>query len=208
MNSYSSPEHRQGAALDDDALDQVFRSARTFKHWLPRAITDAEMRRIHDLARMPPTSANSNPARFVWVTSASARAKLAECVNESNRTKILAAPTVVIVGNETQFHLQLEKLMGPAGEKYRAHFEANEAARNETSLSSSTLQGAYLILAARALGFDCGPIGGFNRAAVNDTFFSGTTISANFLCCVGHGDPASLSSRLGRFEFDDVNSVI
>jgi 3-hydroxypropanoate dehydrogenase len=198
--SYKSP-------LGKAALDQLFLEARTFSNWLPQPVSDAEIKNIFDLVRMGPTSANSSPARFIWVKTPEAKEKLAACVNESNRSTIRTAPVVAIVAREANFHHHFDKLMAHAADKYRKHFAENDAARSETSLSGSTLQGAYLILAARALGFDCGPIGGFDREAVNAAFFDGTTISANFLCCIGHGDISSLMPRNGRFSFDDVNTI-
>ncbi|WP_066554646.1 malonic semialdehyde reductase [Croceicoccus bisphenolivorans] len=203
-----SNEGDRGAGIDDQAMDILFREARSYNGWLPFTLGEREARTIYDLARFGPTSTNGNPARFVWALSAEAKEKVAACVMEGNKAKVLSSGGVAIIGFDTEFHRHYEKLMPFAPEKYHAHFAANEQDRLDTAFRNSSLQGAYLMMAARALGYDCGPISGFNHDAMNAAFFEGTSVRANFICCIGRGDPASLMPRNPRFDFDEVNSVI
>ena len=155
---------------------------------------------------MAPTSANMQPARIVWVKSAEAKAKLADCVMEGNRAKVLAAPVTAVIGYDIDFHEELPWLFPHTDAK--SWFEGNEAGREEGAFRNSSLQGAYLMLAARALGLDCGPMSGFDPAAVNAAFFADEPRHrVNFICSVGYGDPASIFDRSPRPEFGRFNRI-
>jgi 3-hydroxypropanoate dehydrogenase len=190
------------AALPDHSLDQIFRSARTFNGWIDRPVEDATVREIYDLMKWGPTSANCSPARFVWVRSADGKAKLAGLAAEQNKAKILQAPVTVIIGRDLDFAAELPKLLPHAAEVMQQYFAAPGMAE-VTAMRNGTLQGAYLIIAARALGLDCGPMSGFDNAGVDKAFFSGTRIQSNFICSIGHGDPASVFPRNPRLSFDE-----
>ena len=191
------------AALSDPSLDQIFRSARTFNGWADRAVADANVREIYDLMKWGPTSANCSPARFVWVRSADGKATLAGLAAEQNKPKILAAPVTVIIGHDLDFAGKLPKLMPHAAEVMQKYFAAPGVAE-VTAMRNGTLQGAYLIVAARALGLDCGPMSGFDNAGVDKAFFSGTRIRSNFICSIGYGDPASVFPRNPRLGFEEA----
>ncbi len=190
------------APLDAAALDTLFTGARTFYSWAETPVADADLRRLYDLVALGPTSANGEPARFVFVRTPEAKERLAACVSAANAPKVRAAPVTVIVGMDLAFHDRLPELFPHADA--RAWFAGNDAAIRETAFRNSSLQGAYLILAARALGFDCGPMSGFDKAAVDAAFFAGTTIETNFLCSIGHGTAGALFPRLPRLAFDDA----
>ena len=185
------------------ALDQLFRSARTYYGWTDAPVDEAVLRELYELLKWGPTSANSCPARFVWVRSAEAKAELAEHAMDKNRPKILAAPVTVIIGNDLDFAEQLPKLMPHNAEAMQKAF-APAAMAEATAMRNGTLQGAYLIVAARALGLDCGPMSGFDNAGVDEAFFAGTRIRSNFICSIGHGDPASLFPRNPRLSFEEA----
>ena len=190
------------AALPDHSLDQIFRSARTFNGWIDRPVEDPTVREIYDLMKWGPTSANCSPARFVWVRSADGKAKLAGLAAEQNKAKILQAPVTVIIGHDLDFAAELPKLLPHAAEVMQQYF-AGPGLAEVTAMRNGTLQGAYLIIAARALGLDCGPMSGFDNAGVDEAFFSGTRIQSNFICSIGHGDPASVFPRNPRLSFDE-----
>jgi 3-hydroxypropanoate dehydrogenase len=183
-------------ALADAALDQLFRHARTPNDWVHEVITDETLHALYDLLKWGPTSANSSPARFVWVRSAEGKSRLAALAMDANRPKILAAPVTVIIGNDLDFHEQMPKMM--------QQWFSQPGVAEVTASRNATLQGAYLIIAARALGFDCGPMSGFDNAGVDQAFFAGTRIQSNFICCLGHGKPESVFPRNPRLSFDDA----
>lgn len=190
-------------ALTADALDQLFRSARTYYGWTDAPVDESVVRALYEVLKWGPTSANSSPARFVWVRSPQAKTKLAELAWERNRPKVLAAPLTVIIGNDLDFAEQLPKLMPHNAEAMQKAFAA-PAVAEATSMRNGTLQGAYLMLAARALGLDCGPMSGFDNAGVDQAFFAGTRIRSNFICSLGHGDPNSLFPRNPRLSFEEA----
>lgn len=193
--------------LTASALDQLFREARSYNGWLDQSVTDAEIAAIYELLKMGPTSANQSPARFVWVRSEEGKARLAQCTSEGNKAKILAAPVTVIIGYDLEFHEQLPWLFPHADA--RSWFTSSDALRRESAMRNATLQGAYLIMAARALGLDCGPMSGFDQEATTAAFFADQpNVRADFLCSIGHGDPASIFGRSPRPEFDVFNSVV
>jgi 3-hydroxypropanoate dehydrogenase len=191
------------AVLSDDSLDLIFRSARTFNDWLDRPVDDARVRDVYDLMKWGPTSANCSPARFVWVRSPEGKIKLAELAWERNRAKILQAPLTVIIGNDLDFAAKLPKLMPHNAEALQKAFTAS-GMTEATAMRNGSLQGAYLIIAARALGLDCGPMSGFDNAGVDREFFAGTNIQSNFICSVGYGVPASLFPRNPRLSFEEA----
>ena len=192
--------------LDDAALATLFTDARTHYGWNDTPVTDADLRRIFDLAILGPTAANAEPARFVFCRSAAAREKLAACVSPQNAAKVRAAPVTVIVGMDLAFHDRLPVLFPHADA--RSWFAGNEPAIRATAFRNSSLQGAYLLLAARALGFDCGPMSGFDPAAVDAAFFAGTAVETNFICSIGHGTTAGLFARLPRLAFDEAAQIV
>ncbi|OYY67884.1 nitroreductase family protein [Sphingomonas sp. 28-63-12] len=195
-----------GEKLSDSALDTIFRSARSYNGYLDQPVTEADCHAIWDLMKWGPTSANQMPARLIWCTSDAAKAKLAACASGTNAPKILAAPVTVILGNDEDFHEKLPELFPHANAK--AWFDGNLPLRQLSAMRNGTLQGAYFIIAARALGFDTGPMSGFDNAAVDAAFFADTPhIKSNFITTLGFGDPASIFDRLPRPAFDRFNSI-
>ena len=190
------------APLDTPALDQLFRTARTYNAFTGE-IDDATLHRLYELLKWGPTAANACPARFVFVRSPEAKAKLGPALDAGNREKTLAAPVTVIVGHDMAFYDKLPVLFPHTDA--RSWFAGRPEPVLETvAMRNGSLQGAYLILAARALGLDCGPMSGFNNAMVDEAFFAGTAIRSNFLVNLGHGDPASLFPRSPRLGFDEA----
>lgn len=192
--------------LDDAALDQLFRTARSYNGYLDTPVTHAQMNNIWELMKHGPTSANGLPARLVWVQSDEERAKLAALSMPANGEKIMSAPVTVIIGMDTQFYEQLPELFPHADA--RSWFAHNAPLAEATAFRNSSLQGAYFILAARALGLDTGAMSGFDNAAVDAAFFAGTTFKSNFISTLGVGDPASVFARSPRPGFDRFNTVV
>jgi|YNPNPStandDraft_1061719.scaffolds.fasta_scaffold23506_2 3-hydroxypropanoate dehydrogenase len=192
--------------LDDAALDQLFRNARTHNAWLDKPVPDSLLVELHDLMKWGPTSANCWPLRVVFVKSPAAKARLIPLLMEGNRAKTQAAPVTAILGMDMAFYEQLPRLFPHTDA--RAWFVGNDALIEATAFRNSSLQGAYFILAARALGLDCGPMSGFDAAAVDAEFFAGTTIKSNFLCNLGYGDPAGLFPRSPRPAFSEVCQIL
>ena len=192
--------------LSDTALDQLFREARTFNAWQDREVTDAQLHQLYDLLKFGPTSANSSPMRLVFVKSAEAKAKLSPFLSEGNRAKTMAAPVTAIVANDHAFHEKLPQLFPHADAK--SWFEGNQPLIDTTAFRNATLQGAYLILAARAVGLDCGPMSGFDNAGVDGAFFAGTSVKSNFLVNLGYGDASrDLFPRSPRLSFDEACTI-
>ncbi len=189
--------------LPASALDQLFRSARTPNDWVAEQIDDGTVHALYDLLKWGPTSANCCPARYVWVRSDEGKSRLAAVAMEANRPKIMAAPLTVIIGNDLDFPEMMPKLFPARGEMMRQMFR-QPGMTEVAAMRNGTLQGAYLILAARALGLDCGPMSGFDNAAVDREFFAGTRIQSNFICCLGHGKPESIWPRNPRLDFDEA----
>jgi 3-hydroxypropanoate dehydrogenase len=191
--------------LDSAGRDLLFNNARTHNGWTSEPVTDAQLRELFDLMKMAPTSANCSPARIVFVRTPEAKAKLAPALSAGNLDKTMAAPVTAIIGHDMAFHEHLPRLFPHADAK--SWFVGKEEHIATTAFRNGTLQGAYLILAARAVGLDCGPMSGFDNAKVDAAFFAGTTFKSNFLCNLGHGDPAKLFGRSPRFDFDDVCKI-
>ena len=191
--------------LADAALDQLFRTARTQNAFQDRPVEDSQLRALYDLLKWGPTAANSTPARFVFVKSAEAKQKLAPALSEGNLAKTLAAPVTVIVGYDVDFHEKLPYLFPHTDAK--SWFDGPREGRHEAAFRNGTLQGAYLMMAARALGLDVGPMSGFDYAKVDAAFFAGTAIKSNFLVNLGYGDPTGVFPRLPRLSFDEAARI-
>ncbi len=194
------------APLNDVALNQLFREARTYNAYLDKPVTDAQLNDIWELMKFGPTSANCLPARIIWCTSSEAKEKLAAMSMPANGEKILKAPVTAIIGMDLEFYEQLPELFPHTDA--RSWFVGNDELIEKTAFRNSSLQGAYFILAARALGLDTGPMSGFNNAAVDEAFFAGTKIKSNFISTLGYGDPASIFERSPRPEFGRFNTVV
>ncbi|HZL00946.1 MAG TPA: malonic semialdehyde reductase [Caulobacteraceae bacterium] len=192
--------------FDDAALDQIFRKARTRNGWATDPLPEALLREVYDLAKFGPTAANSTPARFVFVVSAEGKEKLASVSAGNNQEKIRQAPATVIVGYDLDFPETLPKLFPHAPDMKDGL--TDPAVVEPMAFRNSSLQGAYLIIAARALGLDCGPMSGFSNAKVDALFFAGTKIKSNFLCSLGHGTEFNLFARSPRHAFEDVCQIV
>jgi 3-hydroxypropanoate dehydrogenase len=192
-------------SLSPTSLDQLFREARTFSHWQPRAVEDTLLHQIYDLMKFGPTSANSSPARIVFVRSAEAKEKLKPALSEGNVEKTMAAPVCAIVGHDMEFYEQLPKLFPQTDA--RSWFAGKPDAISQTAFRNGSLQGAYLILAARALGLDCGPMSGFDATKVDAAFFAGTSVKSNFLCNLGYGERGKLHTRNPRLDFTEACQI-
>jgi 3-hydroxypropanoate dehydrogenase len=188
-------------------LDQLFRSARTNNKWQAKDIPDSLLRELVDLAKMGPTSGNCQPARFVFVKSPEAKQRLKPFLSSSNAEKTMQAPVCAIIGYDLEFYEHLPRLF-PHNPSARSWFAGNESTIATTALRNGSLQGAYLILAARALGLDAGPMSGFDNAGVDKEFFAGTTYKSNFICSLGYGDPAGVYPRGPRFDFDEMAKIL
>lgn len=193
--------------LDDRSLDVIFRAARTQNGFLGHPVTDAQLRALYDLLKWGPTTMNSQPARFVFVRSKEAKEKLRPALSPGNVDKTMAAPITVIVAYDTRFYENLPRVF-PNNPNARALFEGKEAHIATTALRNGSLQGAYLIIAARALGLDCGPMSGFDNAKVDEAFFPDGRWKSNFLCNLGHGDPAKVFPRNPRLEFEEACRIV
>jgi 3-hydroxypropanoate dehydrogenase len=188
--------------IDETALDQLFREARTHNGWQARPVSDALLREVVDLAKMGPTSANASPLRVVFVRTPEGKERLKPALGPMNVEKTMTAPVTAIVGHDLGFYEFLPRLFPHADA--RAWFAGNEPLIESTAFRNGTLQGAYFILAARALGPDCGPMSGFDNAKVDAAFFAGTSVKSNFLVNLGYGDPAKLFPRSPRFAADEI----
>jgi nitroreductase len=195
--------------LPESALDQLFRAARSYNGWLDKPVGDAQLHAIYELMKMGPTSANQQPVRIVWCKSAEAKARLAGLAGEKNRPKIQTAPVCAIVAMDVDFHEQLPWLFPHTDARSWFAGDDKVAMRETQAFRNSTLQGAYLMLAARALGLDCGPMSGFDNAAVDAEFFADEpSWKSNFICSIGYGDPASIFGRSPRPDFDKFNRIL
>jgi 3-hydroxypropanoate dehydrogenase len=192
--------------LPDRCLDQIFRDARTHNAWRDQDIPDALLHELVDLVKLGPTSANCSPARFLFVKSRAAKERLKPHLSEGNRDKTMKAPVCTIIGYDLDFYEHLPKLFPHTDAK--SWFAGKPKKIEETAFRNGTLQGAYLIIAARALGLDTGPMSGFDNQGVDAEFFAGTNIRSNFLCSLGYGDPSVLFPRSPRFAFDEMAKIL
>ncbi len=188
--------------LPDASLDRIFRSARTYNGFGDKPVTDETLRQIYDLLKWGPTSANSSPGRFVFVKGKAAKEKLRPALSEGNLNKTMAAPVTAIVAYDTEFYEKLPRLFPHTDA--RSWFAGKPGLIESTAFRNSTLQGAYMIIAARALGLDCGPMSGFDNARVDAAFFPDGKWKSNFLCNLGYGDPASVKPRNPRLSFEEA----
>jgi 3-hydroxypropanoate dehydrogenase len=196
-----------GQPLGDAALDTIFRTARTYNGYLDRPVGEERLRAIWELMKFGPTSANQLPGRFIWCVSDEAKARLAACCSAQNAPKVLKAPVSVIIGMDENFHEHLPELFPHTDAK--SWFDGNLELRQASAFRNSSLQGAYFIIAARALGLDTGPMSGFDGGAVNKAFFADQPgVTVNFISTLGYGDPASIFDRSPRPGFDTFNTVI
>lgn len=189
-----------------EALDQLFLQARTHNKWLDKPVPDALLRDLTDIMKMGPTSANCSPARILFLKSKEAKGRLEPHLSEENRAKTMAAPVCAIIGYDLQFYEHLPMLFPHADAK--SWFEGKERHSRDTAFRNGTLQGAYLIMAARALGLDTGPMSGFDNAGVDQEFFPDGRVESNFLCSLGYGDPSVLFPRLPRFSFEQMADIL
>lgn len=192
--------------LGDAALDQLFRTARTYNGYLDKAVSQAQLEAVWDLMKFGPTSANCLPARIIWCVSTEAKEKLAALSMPANGEKILKAPATAIIGMDLEFYENLPDLFPHADA--RSWFAGNAALSEATAFRNSSLQGGYFILAARALGLDTGPMSGFSNDAVDAAFFAGTRVKSNFISTIGYGDPATIFERSPRPEFARFNTIV
>lgn len=195
--------------IDQNALNALFLDARTQNGWQPTPVTDDELRRVFDLMKMAPTSMNLQPARFVFLRSQAAKERLKPCLSPGNVDKTMSAPVVAIVAHDVDFHEHLPTLFPHApGAKANFDGDGKRGFRETFAFRNGTLQGAYFILAARAVGLDCGPMSGFDNAKVDAEFFPDGRVKSNFLVNLGHGDASKVMQRLPRFSFDEVTQVL
>ena len=192
--------------LPDSCINQLFRAARTHNAWLERDVSDALLHEIIDLAKLGPTSANCSPARFLFVKSRAAKERLKPHLSEGNRDKTMKAPVCAIIGYDLDFYEHLPRLFPHTDAK--SWFAGKPEKIFDNAFRNGTLQGAYLIMAARALGLDCGPMSGFDNKGVDAEFFAGTNVKSNFLCNLGHGDASVLFPRSPRFDFDEMAQIL
>jgi 3-hydroxypropanoate dehydrogenase len=193
---------------DPDLLNRLFAHGRTFSHWLPRPVDDALLMRIWNLARLGPTAANSQPLRVLFVRSEAAKAKLKPCLAPGNVEKTMQAPVTALFAADLAFYDHLPRLFPHTDARSWFAGESKTDAARETATRNSTLQAAYFMLAARALGLDCGPMSGFDAALINQTFFPDGRHEVNFICNLGHGDPQTLHPRHPRLEFEEACRII
>ncbi|MEI9995966.1 MAG: malonic semialdehyde reductase [Rhizomicrobium sp.] len=193
-------------AINDEALDTIFRAARSQNKWQDKPVSTALLMAVYDLARMGPTSANCSPARFLFLTTPDAKERLARHASSGNALKIRSAPVTAIIGYDLDFAQKLPALF-PHDPTARTWFADPQVAQ-VTAFRNGTLQGAYLIIAARALGLDCGPMSGFDNAKVDAEFFAGTPVKSNFICGLGYGDPSGLFARSPRLSFDEAAKIL
>lgn len=194
-------------ALDAAGLDQIFRTARSYNGWQDADISDVTLDAIYQTAAFGPTSANCSPARFVFLKSDAAKARIKSLLIPDNVDKVMGASVVAIIGYDLEFYEKIPQLF-PHNPGARDWFAGNDALIADTAMRNGTLQGAYLMIAARALGYDCGPMSGFDRAGVDKEFFPGTSVQSNFICSLGVGDPASIFDRSPRLVFDEACEIL
>ncbi len=195
--------------IDSAAVSTLFTHARSQNGWTDRPVSDQQLEDLYELMKFCPTSANSQPARLVFLRTAEAKERLRPALSPGNVGKTMSAPVVAIIAHDSDFHMQLHKTF-PHNPDFASLFAGDEkrAARESFAFRNGSLQGAYLIMAARAIGFDCGPMSGFDNALVDKTFFGGGSVKSNFLCSLGYGDPSKVMDRLPRLTFGEVCQLL
>lgn len=196
-----------GDEISADALDQIFLQARTHNAWLDKPVSEEKLRRLVEVVTMGPTSANTLPARFIFVQSHEAKQRLAPHLSEGNREKTMKAPVCAIIGYDLKFYENMSKTF-PHNPGARSWFEGKEEKIKENAFRNGSLQGAYLIIAARALGLDTGPMSGFDNAGVDAEFFPDGQVKSNFLCSLGYGDHSAVMPRSPRLSFEEMAKII
>ncbi|MCX7211406.1 MAG: malonic semialdehyde reductase [Burkholderiales bacterium] len=195
--------------IDSKAIELLFTKARTQNGWLDKPVSDDQLKQMFDLLKMAPTSANSQPARFVFLRTAAARERLRPALSGGNVDKTMSAPVVAIIAYDVDFHEHMPRLFAhsPA---MKSMFDGDdkEAMRERFAFRNGSLQGAYLMLAARAVGLDVGAMSGFDNAKVDAEFFPGGRVRSNFVCNIGYGDPAKVMERLPRFDFNEACTLL
>ncbi len=194
--------------LDDAALDLIFRKARTQNGWLPTPVSDDQLREIYEIMKLGPTSANCCPARMVFLRTQAAKARLLPALSAGNVDKTKAAPVTAIIGHDTRFFEWMPKKLFAHRPEMADNFAKNAALAETTAFRNGTLQGAYFMLAARALGLDVGGMSGFDNAKVDAEFFPDGRVKSNFLCNLGHGDPSKVLPKLPRLDFDEACTLL
>lgn len=195
------------STIANDAIKQLFTEARTYSNWLPKEVSNQDLQAIYELMKWGPTSANLCPARIVFVRSTPEKEKLIACLMPTNIEKVKAAPVTAIIAKDEKFYEQAPRLF-PHAPGYRETFANDAELAESTAFRNSSLQGAYFILAARALGFDCGPMSGFDNQKLDEAFFAGTTWKSNFICNIGFGDKSKLFPRLPRLSFEETCKIV
>ncbi len=193
-------------ALNDQALDILFREARSFSYWQDKPVSDDQIQAIYDLMKMAPTSANCSPARLVFVKTPEAKERLKPCLAEGNVHKSMDAPAVAIIGMDLEFHEKLPRLFPHTDA--RSWYAGKPEKIHETAFRNSSLQGAYLMMAARSLGLDCGPMSGFDSEKMDKAFFPEGTVKSNFICAIGYGNASRLHPRGPRLEFEEACRIL
>lgn len=207
MNRAMAEVKQLGERLGPQGLDQLFRNARTHRAWQPRAIGPEVLANLYDLMKWGPTTNNTSPARIVFVISREAKERLKPHLNPGNVEQTMSAPATAIIAYDLEFYRFMPALSPKPGAR-ESWQKRSPAELQETAFRNGSLQGGYFIIAARALGVDCGPMSGFNNAGVDREFFSGTSIKSNLLCNLGYGDPAGLRPRAGRLKFDEACRIL
>lgn len=193
--------------LNDEALDQLFREARSFSYWQDKPVSEEQLAALYELMKMGPTAANSCPARLVFVRGEDAKARLKPCLDAGNVDKSMSAPVVAIIGMDLEFYEQLPKLF-PHNQEARSWYAGKPEKIRAVAAMNSTLQGAYLMMAARSLGLDCGPMSGFDKNRLDAEFFPGGKIKSNFICALGYGDRSRLYPRGPRLDFAEACEIV
>jgi 3-hydroxypropanoate dehydrogenase len=193
--------------IPENAIKQLFSEARTFGGWLSKDVSDQKLHEIYDLMKWGPTSANCCPVRIVFVKSPQEKEKLLGCLDPQNVPKAKPAPVTAILAIDEAFYNALPKLAPPMA-SFKDVFQSNKQLAESTAFRNSSLQGAYFIMAARAVGLDCGPMSGFDNAKLDEQFFKNTSWKSNFICNIGYGDPSKLHPRLPRFSFDEACKIV
>ncbi len=194
-------------AISDIALNQLFTEARTHNAWLPKKVTDQTLHDIYELAKWGPTSANLSPMRILYLRDGQAREKLYPALAPGNVDKVKASPVTAVIALDEQFYTYALKLF-PHAPKISEMFSKDKGLSDTTALRNSSLQGAYFILASRALGLDCGPMSGFDNKKLDEAYFGGTTWKSNFICNLGYGDKTKLFPRLPRLSFEEACKIV
>lgn len=194
--------------ISDDALDRLFRSARSHNGWKDVPVSDVQLRALYEIMKWGPTTSNSQPQRILFLRTQKEKERLKPAMSPSNQEKTITAPVVAILAYDLKFYEHIQRFYPPVAASYLERLAKEPAFAEPIAFRNATLQGGYFIIAARALGLDCGPMSGFDNAKVDAEFFPDRQWKSNFLCGIGEGDPAKLRSRYSRFEFDDVCRIL